>query len=239
MIMIVTFEVILRTLSAFVLLTCIAHILGKQTISQMTYHDYIASITLGSIVGNMTFNTSIHFSNFISALVIFSAIIFIVTLISLKNRNARSLLNGEPTVVIQNGIILEKNLEKLKFTIDSLNQSLRRKDIFDIDEVEYAIIEDDGQLSVLKKPPYRNVIRKDLGINAPPQSTFPIELIMDGQIIDKNFTENHLTKSWLFTELKQRGLTLTDVSYCVQGTHGQLYFDLYKDGITSPIDKES
>lgn len=237
--MTVTFEVILRTLSAFVLLTCIAHILGKQTISQMTYHDYIASITLGSIVGNMTFNTSIHFNNFITALVIFSAIIFIVTLISLKNRNARSLLNGEPTVVIQNGIILEKNLEKLKFTMDSLNQSLRRKDIFDIDEVEYAIIEDDGQLSVLKKPPYRNVIRKDLGINTPPQSSFPIELIMDGQIIDKNFTENHLTKSWLFTELKQRGLTLTDVSYCVQGTHGQLYFDLYKDGITSPIDKES
>ncbi|WP_430509653.1 DUF421 domain-containing protein [Gottfriedia solisilvae] len=237
--MIVTFEVILRTLSAFVLLTCIAHILGKQTISQMTFHDYIASITLGSIVGNMTFNTSIHFSNFITALVIFSTIILIASLVSLKNRNARAIFNGEPTVVIQDGKILEKNLEKLKFTIDSLNQSLRRKDIFDIDEVEYALIEADGQLSVLKKPPYRYVTRKDLGIFTPPQSTFPIELIMDGQIITKNFTQHHLTKSWIFTELKQRGLTLTDVFYCVQGTNGQLYFDLNKDQITSPIDKES
>ncbi|MEH6937055.1 DUF421 domain-containing protein [Bacillus sp. JJ664] len=235
----VTFEVILRTLTAFVLLTFIAHILGKQTISQMTFHDYIASITLGSIVGNLTFNTSIHFSNFITALVIFSTIIFIATLVSLKNRKARALFNGEPTVVIQDGKILEKNMETLKFTIDSLNQSLRRKDIFDIDEVEYALIEADGQLSVLKKPPYRNVTRKDLGITTPLQSTFPIELIMDGQIITKNFTQNQLTKSWILTELKQRGLTLTDVSYCVQGTNEQLYFDLYKDKITSPIDKES
>ena len=237
--MIVTFEVILRTLSAFVLLTLIAHILGKQTISQMTFHDYIASITLGSIVGNLTFNTSIHFSNFITALVIFSTIIFIATFVSLKNRKARALFNGEPTVVIQDGKILEKNMEKLKFTLDSLNQSLRRKDIFDIDEVEYALIEADGRLSVLKKPPYRNVTRKDLGISTPQQSTFPIELIMDCQMITKNFTQNHLTKSWILTELKQRGLTLTDVSYCVQGTNDQLYFDLYKDQITSPIDKES
>lgn len=235
----VTFEVILRTLSAFVLLTCIAHILGKQTISQMTSHDYIASITLGSIAGNLTFNTSIDFSNFITALVIFSTIIFIATLISLKNRKARALFNGEPTVVIEDGKILEKNLKKLKFTLDSLNQSLRKKDIFDIDEVEYAIIEADGQLSVLKKPPYRYVTRKDLGISTPPQSSFPIELIMDGQIITKNFTQHHFTTSWIYTELKQRGLTLTDVSYCVQGTNNQLYFDLYKDKIHSPIDKES
>jgi len=237
--MIMTIEVILRTLSAFVFLTCIAHILGKQTISQMTFHDYIASITIGSIVGNLTFNTSIRFSNFITALVIFSSIIFVVTLVSLKNRNARALFNGEPTVVIENGKILEKNLEKLKFTLDSLNQSLRRKDIFDIDEVEYALIEANGQLSVLKKPPYLYVTRKDLGITTAPQSSFPIELIMDGQMITKNFTQHHLTKSWINTELKQRGLTLSDVSYCVKGTNDQLYFDLYKDKITSPIDIES
>ncbi|QGQ45579.1 DUF421 domain-containing protein [Metabacillus sediminilitoris] len=237
--MVGTFEVIIRTLAAFVLLICIAHLLGKQTISQMTYHDFIASITLGSIAGNLTFNTSIRFSNFITALIIFSTIIFLATLVSLKNRNARAFLNGEPTVVIQDGKILEKNMGKLKFTIDSLNQALRGKEIFDIDEVEYAIVEAGGHLSVLKKPPHRNVTKKDLGIFTPTQSAFPIELIMDGQIIDKNFTQNHLTKSWLFTELDQRGLTLPDVSYCVRGTNGQLYFDLYKDKITSPIDKES
>ncbi|WP_176585922.1 DUF421 domain-containing protein [Priestia megaterium] len=237
--MVETFEIIIRTLIAFVLLICIAHFLGKQTISQMTYHDFIASITIGSIAASLTFNTSIRFSHFIIVLILFSMIIFLATLVSLKSRNARALLSGEPTVVIQDGKILEKNMKKLKFTMDSLNQALRGKDIFDINEVEYATVEANGYLSVLKKPPYRNLTKKDLGIFTPTQSAFPIELIMDGRIIEKNFTQNHLTKSWLFTELEQRGLTLADVSYFVRGTNGQLYFDLYKDKITSPIDIES
>ncbi|MFS0907565.1 DUF421 domain-containing protein [Priestia aryabhattai] len=232
-------EVIIRTLIAFVLLISIAHLLGKQTIAQMTYHDFIASITIGSIAGNLTFNTSIRFSHFIMALIIFSTIIFLATLVSLKNRNLRALLNGEPTVVIQDGKILEENMKKLKFTIDSLNQALRKKDIFDIGEVEYALIEADGHLSVLKKSLYRNSTKKDVGIFTPTESAFPIELIMDGQIIDKNFSQNQLTKSWMFTELEQRGLALPDVSYCVLGTNRQLYFDLYKDKITSPIDTEA
>ncbi|PFH88968.1 DUF421 domain-containing protein [Bacillus sp. AFS088145] len=233
-----TFDVIIRTLSAFVLLICITHILGKQTISKMTYHDYITSITLGSIAGNLAFNTSIHFSNYIIALIIFSTFLFLATLVSLKNKKARALFNGQPTVVIQDGKILEKNIEKLKVTMDSLNQALRRRDIFDIDEVEYAIFEPDGHLSLLKKPLYRFVTREDLGISSPSQSDFPIEIIMDGQIIDKNITQNHLTKDWIVTEIAKRGLKLDDVSYCVRGTNGQLYFDLYKDQIHSPVDIE-
>ncbi|WP_088014339.1 DUF421 domain-containing protein [Gottfriedia acidiceleris] len=236
--MIGTFEVIIRTFSAFVLLICITHLLGKQTISKMTYHDYITSITLGSIAGNLTFNTSIHFSNYITALTIFSTFLFLATLVSLKNKKARALFNGQPTVVIQDGKILEKNIEKLKVTMDSFNQALRRRDVFDIEEVEFAIFEPDGHLSILKKPSYRFVTRKDLGISSPSQSDFPIEIIMDGQIIDKNITQNHLTKDWIVTEIERRGLKLADVSYCVRGTNGQLYFDLYKDQIKSPVDME-
>lgn len=236
--MIGTIEVIIRTLSAFVLLICITHLLGKQTISKMTYHDYITSITLGSIAGNLTFNTSIRISNYFTALIIFSTFLFLATLVSLKNKKARELFNGQPTVVIQDGKILEKNLEKLKVTMDSFNQALRRRDIFDIDEVEFAIFEPDGHLSILKKPLYRFVTREDLGISSPSQSDFPIEIIMDGQFIDKNMTQNHLTKDWIDTEVEQRGLKLADVSYCVRGTNGQLYFDLYNDKIDSPIDIE-
>jgi uncharacterized membrane protein YcaP (DUF421 family) len=236
--MIGSFEVIIRTLSAFVLLICITHLLGKQTISKMTYHDYITSITLGSIAGNLTFNTSIRLSNYIASLIIFSTLLFLATIFSLKNRKARALFNGEPTVVIQNGKILEKNIEKLRITMDSFNQALRRRDIFDIDEVEYALFEPDGHLSVLKKPSHRFVTRNDLGIYSPSHSDFPIEIIMDGQIINKNITQNHLTNDWIITELEQRGLTLADVSYCVRGTNGQLYFDLYKDRINSPVDIE-
>ncbi|MFF2878352.1 DUF421 domain-containing protein [Gottfriedia sp. NPDC057991] len=236
--MIGTIDVIVRTFSAFILLICITHILGKQTISKMTYHDYITSITIGSIAGNLTFNTSIRFSNYLTALIILCTFLFLATLVSLKNKKARAIFNGEPTVVIQDGKILEKNIEKLRISMDSFNQALRRRDIFDIDEVEFAIFEPDGHLSILKKPLYRFVTREDLGISSPSQSNFPIELIMDGQMVDKNITQNHLTKDWIVTEIERRGLKLADVSYCVRGTNGQLYFDLYKDQIKLPVDIE-
>lgn len=234
-----TLEVIIRTVVTFILFIFIAHIIGKQAISQMTYHDFIASITLGSIAGNLTFNTSIHLSNFMIAALLFSGIIFMTTFISLKSRKARAIFNGEPTVVIEDGKILEKNMKKLKLTMDSLNQALREKNAFDIDEVDYATIEADGQLSLLKKKPYQAVTKKDLGILTSGPSSFPVELIMDGQMISKNFEQNHLTKSWLLQEIKRRGLAPSSISYCVRGTNHQLYFDLFDDKITSPIDTES
>jgi uncharacterized membrane protein YcaP (DUF421 family) len=233
------FGIIIRSLAAFLLVTGIVHLLGKQTQSQMTYRDFIASITLGSIAGNLVFNTTIQISTFIASLLFFSGIIFVATLLSLKNTKARAIFNGEPTVIIQNGKLLEKNMKKIKLTLDSMNQALRAKDIFDIDEVEYALIEASGQLSVLKKAPFQNITKKDLGIFTPARPMFPVELIMDGQLFEKNFEENNITKSWFFTELEQRGVSLSDVTYCVRGTNGQLYFDLYKDKISSPVDAES
>ncbi|WP_010631228.1 DUF421 domain-containing protein [Sporolactobacillus vineae] len=232
-------EVAVRTISAFVLFILIAHLIGKQAISQMTYHDFIASITLGSIAGNLTFNTSIRFSNFLVSALLFSAIILLTTYLSLKSRKARAVFSGEPTVVIESGKILEKNLKKLRMTLDSLNQSLREKSVFDISQVDFAVIEADGELSLLKKPPYQNVTRKDLNIPALASSSFPVELIMDGQLIEKNLEQNQLTRNWLDQEIKRRGLELADIVYCVRGTDRRLYFDRGKDGLAAPVDSEA
>jgi uncharacterized membrane protein YcaP (DUF421 family) len=133
-------EVTVRTICAFVLILIITRINGKNTISQMTYHDFVSSITLGAITGNMAFNTYFKLWQLIASLVIFSGIAFIVSLISMKSRKLRKWFSGKPTVLIENGKILEQNLRKLKFSLDTLNQELREKDIFDIEEVEYAVL---------------------------------------------------------------------------------------------------
>lgn len=231
-------EVIFRTFIAFVLLVGTAHILGKQTIAQMNYHDFIATIMIGAIAGNLAFNTGINSIQIITALVVFAAILYVTTLISLKNRKARLIFSGEPTVLIQNGKILEKNIKKLRFSYDSFNQALREKDVFDMAEVEYCVMEADGHLSILKKQPYRTVVKKDIGLFSTTKSMFPLELIMDGKVIEQNFKENQLTKDWFSVELNQRNINLEQVNYCVRGTNGQLYFDLYEDGISTPIDRE-
>lgn len=233
-------EIMIRTSASFILLMIVAHILGKQTISQMTYHDFTAAIMIGAITANMAFNIQLKFWNIITSLIVFSFITFLITFLSLKNRRARKWFSGEPTVVIENGKILENNLKKLKYTLDSLNQALREKEIFNIEEVEYAILEPDGHLSILKKAPYRNVTLKDLSIlTSAPKENFPVELIMDGKIIEKNLEENNIFKDWLYQELEKRSVTVKDVFYAVKGTNNQLVFDFYADNVNSPTDVQS
>lgn len=231
-------EVILRTIIAFALIMIITRILGKHTITQMTYHDFVTSITLGAITANIAYNTFLKSWNLIASLLMFSIISFTIALISLKSRKMRKWFSGRPTIVIENGKILEQNLKKIRFSLDTLNQELREKDVFDIEEVEYAVLEMNGKLSILKKPEYRQLTKKDLSIMSTGKPKFPIELIMDGEVIAENMKQEGLSQDWLYNQLKKRSLTVEEVCYAVRGTNGGLYFDLYKDNIRHPIDTE-
>jgi uncharacterized membrane protein YcaP (DUF421 family) len=231
-------EVILRSITSFSLLLIGARILGKQTISQMTMFDFVAAISLGAISANLAFNTSIKVHHTIIAFTIYVAIIFLIAIISLKNRKGRKFLAGDPTIVMQNGKVLEGNMKKMRYTLDYLNQQLREKDVFNIEEVLFAIVETNGTLTVLKKPQFRNVTRQDLMIAVMPEQKLPIELIMDGEIIKENLEQNNLSYSWLESELKKRNLTKGEVVYAVMAANGNMYVDTFRDHIHSPMDKE-
>jgi len=229
-------EVVVRTIAAFVLLMVTSRILGKQTISNMTFHDFVSGITLGAIAANLAFNNKLNHWLTVVSLLMFFGISFLVSKIALKNRTWNRWVSGTPTVVIENGKILEGNMRKIRYTLDSLAQSLREKDIFNMEEVEYACLEDHGKLSVKKKSEYEWVTRKDLKLHAAPVQSFPVELIMDGRIIEDNLARNGLTVQWLEKTLRQRNKSVSDVFYGVRGTQNQLYFDYYRDDIDKPID---
>ncbi|MFC4766629.1 DUF421 domain-containing protein [Effusibacillus consociatus] len=231
-------EVLIRTVGAFSALLIIARVLGKQTIAQMTYFDFVAAITVGAIAANLAFNTFLKVHHLLISLAIFSCVALASAFISLKSRKARKFLAGDPTVVIQNGKILEHNMRKMRYSFDHLNQALREKNVFNIEEVLFAIVEINGTLTVLKKPQYRTVTRQDLWIAANPEYRLPIELIMDGKIIEKNLRENQIPYSWLESELIKRNLRVDEVAYSVLGGNGHLYIDTYDDKISSPIDQE-
>ncbi|WP_424767824.1 DUF421 domain-containing protein [Paenibacillus sp. sgz302251] len=230
-------EIFIRTILAIVLLLFIAKILGKQTISNMTFHDFVTGIILGAIAANLAFNETIKWSYLILSLVIITITSFLLSVIALKNRKMRSWISGSPTVLIESGKILEDNMRKVRYTLDSLDQALRENGIFNMEEVEYAVLEDNGMVSVLKKEEYQFVTKKDMKIRSTVQS-FPIELIMDGALMEKNLESNGLTKEWLESELRRKGKRISDVFYGVRGTQQQLVFDFYKDGIHKPLDKE-
>jgi uncharacterized membrane protein YcaP (DUF421 family) len=230
-------DIFIRTITALIILLLVARILGKQTISNMTFHDFVTGITIGAIAGNLAFNEKIVVWHLILSLIVITITSYTLSVIAIKSRKLRKWISGSPTVMIEHGKILEDNMKKVRYTMDSLNQSLREKDIFNIEEVEYALLEDNGKLSVLKKDEYRFVTKKDLKMISN-TAFFPVELIMDGEIIEENLGRNGLEKDWLVKELKNRNKKISDVFYAVRGTKKQIVFDFYEDNINKPIDKE-
>lgn len=230
-------EITLRAMIAILMLLLIAKILGKQTVSNLTFHDFVTGIILGSLAANLAFNKQLKSSYMIVALIVIAVTSYLLSLLAIKSRKLRSWISGTPTVLIENGKILDENMKKIRYSLDSLDQALREKEIFDLEVVEYAVLEDNGILSILKKQEYQYVTRKDLKLLSAPQS-FPVELIMDGKLIEDNLKENGLTKEWLENELRRMGKEISDVFYGVRGTQQQLVFDYYEDGIKKSIDKE-
>lgn len=226
-----------RTILAFILLIIISRILGKQIISNMTFHDFASGITLGAIAANLAFNTKIPILYYIFSLAVFTAISYTSSWITLKFPKTRSIISGAPTVLIEKGKILEGNMRKKHFTMDSLNQTLRENDIFNLNEVEYATLETNGQLSVLKKDQYLNLTKQDIHM-AYGVSHFPIELIMDGKLMDRNLRQNKIPEDWVRQQINERGKKLSDIFYAVKTTNGSLVFDYYDDKLNQPFDKE-
>ncbi|MDM5357679.1 DUF421 domain-containing protein [Peribacillus sp. ACCC06369] len=221
-------EIIFRTFTAFILLWVFVQLLGKQTIAQRTYHLYIASITMGTIAGNLAFNIKIKFLYFIIAIIIMGTVVFILNLLAVRNPRFGKWIAGEPATLIQKGQILEESMERMGYSLDSLKQALRGKDIFNIEEVECAILEINGSLSVLKKKQYQNTTKQDLPLLASAGSV-PLELVYDGKILYENLSKHNYDDEWLMAELKKRNLSVFDISYAVIGTKGNLYIDLIKE----------
>ncbi|MGG1658122.1 DUF421 domain-containing protein [Brevibacillus sp. NRS-1366] len=231
-------ETVGRALLAFAIMMIITRFLGKQTIAQMTYHDFVAAITLGALTANIAFNLQIKLWQLIAAILTFSGIAYLLMVLSLKNRYLRKWFSGQPTIIIQNGKILEDNMRKLRLSLDTLNQELRERNIFNIEEVQFATLELNGEVSILRKPEYLPVTRKDLKLKFKKRQWFPIELIMDGKVIHDNLQQNGLQLEWLMAQLNKKGLSIDQVNYAVKSSNGKIIYDLYDDQMANPIDKE-
>lgn len=223
--------VFVRAIMAFLSLLIFTELLGKKQISQLTSFDYILGITIGSIAGSMTTDLSSmawpHWVGLFTWVTAGLAVDFLTT----KSRTAARYIEGEPVIIIMNGKILEKNMRKLRYTASNLQQQLRCKDIFDISEVQFAVLEANGELSVLKNPEFQPVTAKDM--NIPPAKTgIGIDLIYDGIIVDLNLKQINRDRKWLKSELKKQGINdPSEVFLATFEASGTLYIDKFKDKI--------
>lgn len=234
----IVIEAVLRTFVAYFVLMIVALWIGKQVNSHTNYYNFALAITIGSFIANMGFDTNLHFVPMLASFLVLVLIYFFLSLISANSRPFRKWLSGQPTVIIDNGKILDGNMKKVRYTLDDLNQQLREQGVFDIFEVEYALIEVSGKLSVLKKTQFQNVSKKDINpTNVNGNVMLPKELIMDGKVVEKNFNHN-FSKQWLEQELKLRNLQQEAVQYAVISSNGSLFLDLFDDHLKSPLDTE-
>ncbi len=218
----------------FILLIILSRLIGKKLLGQLTFFDFVTGITLGTIGG--AFVTSEVRGNYVLVSAAVLAMLVVVTgIITLKSVTARKLIEGEPVLLMQNGKILEKNMVKIRYNQDDLMMQLREKDIFNYNDVEYAILEPHGKLSVLKKADKRNVTLKDLNITPPINEGVSTEIIRDGRIQAQNLKERGLSHEWLYNQLMTKGVyRVEEIFLATLSANQELFIDKYKDDIANP-----
>lgn len=212
-----------QTILVFIALFAFTRFLGKTQIGQLTFYEYISGITIGSIAGNIVAAEPDKYLNNFYDLIIFIILTYLFSYLTLKNRTIRNIIQGEASLLIENGIILKENMRKIRFDLDELTAQLRQQGIIDIADVQYAILETSGNLSVIKKIEQQTVSKSDLGLT-PAQARYPIELVMDGMLIEENLAKHKISKEWLSSELSLQGIEkVEDVLYGVIDSKGKLF----------------
>lgn len=224
------FEMILRTTVTFVILLILARLLGTKQLSQLTFFHYITGITIGSIAGEIVSHRDTEFVDSIVSLVWWSVLTILATYVAIKWPRVRVILEDEPAIVIKEGKILEDSLKKARLHVDDLTMMLREQSIFSIQDVYYAVMETNGQLSVMKMPEKQTATRADVKAHSSDLKYFPAEVIADGKIVKKNMKELQLDEEWLMKELKRKGIESVDEVYLAQiQTDGSLFIDRKAD----------
>ncbi|MGG4146042.1 DUF421 domain-containing protein [Paenibacillus algorifonticola] len=225
-------EILFRTATSFVVLLVLTRLLGKKQVGHLTFFNYVTGITFGSTTAEIIVNRQITLLQGISSLVLWSLLAFIIALTGLHSVKAREILDGQPTILIKKGEILEKTLTKQHLNIDDLIMLLRNKDVFSPEEVEFAILEPDGKLSVLRKEELLPATKKDIKAALTPIQRIPTELIIDGKIVEKNLVKMDVSFAWLNQQLKKASIhSLDQVFYAELQLDGTLYIDKYQDSI--------
>lgn len=223
--------VALRTVLSFLVLFSLARILGKKQISHLTFFDYVIGIVIGDMASTLALDIEMKIRNGLIGIVIYTLFSIIIAYGAIKSFKFRDLVESSPSILVKNGKIMEKSLFKHKLTYDDLMNGLREKDAFNLSEVEMAILETNGQISVMKKPEYQSLTPKDLGLSME-EDHAPSLVIIDGTLLEKRLNYLGYTRKWLLEEIKKQGASkIEDVFLAQINSNGKVYVDLYKDDI--------
>lgn len=223
---------IIRTVILFVVVVIGLRLMGKRQIGQLQPYELVIVIMLSAIAAVPMGNTGIPLISGLFPILTLLVAQVALSYVSLKSERARGIICGTPSVLIENGRIIEKELARLRYNINDLLEQLRSKDMPNIGDVEFAILETSGQLSVIPKSQRRPIVPADLDLTTNYEG-LPVTLIIDGYVFQKNLHRINLDHSWLESELKKFGVNNTrDVLFASIDTEGKLFFQVKSKAIS-------
>jgi uncharacterized membrane protein YcaP (DUF421 family) len=181
-------------------------VLGKAHFSKLTPFEFVAILVLGDLVGNAVYQPDVTAAQIVYGILIWGLIIYAIGRLTLKSKKMRTLFEGEPSIVIRRGHLQYDVMRRNMLDLDQLLSMLRQQGYFSLREIEYAVLETNGMISVLPKRPYGPPTRADLGLHGV-GGRVPITLILDGRLQSDNLGKASLSESWLKQQLADRGIT--------------------------------
>lgn len=205
----VTIEMVIGFFALFFL----TKILGKTQLSQLTPFDFISALILGELVGNAMYDPDIHIWMILFAISVWGILMYTLEMLTQKSMTFRKILEGAPSIVIRNGNIDRKQLKKNKLDINQLQNLIRQKGHFSLRDIQYAILETNGSISVLPKSDLQPVTRQDLNLKKQ-EPSLPVTLILDGKVLHDNLETAGVDLEWLLRQLSSKNIkAVEDVLY--------------------------
>ena len=228
-------EMIARTTASFFAILFLARIIGKKQLSQLTFFHYVTGITFGSIASEIAAQAETPFWDGLISLFWWGILTVAISYLAIKFEKLRVLFDDKPSIIIQKGTILDRNVRKARLSNDEVLMMLREQNIFSVSDVEYAVFETNGQLSVMKKPAVSNATKQDVKASLTPAQYIPTQVINDGKIIIPNLLELNLTEEWLQKKLKRKNVTSVEDVFLAQVLEdGSLYVSLKEGAPLNP-----
>ena len=200
---------IYRTLLFYIALIVAVRLMGKRQVGQMEPSEFVVTMLVANLAAIPMQDGGIPLLSGLVPILTVLGLELVLSFLSMRSLLLRRLLCGKPVILIENGRILQKNLRRTSITLDELTGHLRQKDVLDIQKVQFAILETDGNLSVFPYPKERPANAKDAGILASAQY-LPVTIIDDGRLLRENLLVAGKTAAWLQRVLGQKNATVGD-----------------------------
>ncbi len=215
--------VFIRTLILYIVVIIAMRIMGKRQIGQLQPFELAVAIMISELASVPMQNTGIPLVNGIIPILTMLTAQILISFISLKSYKARNIICGRPSILISSGKINEQVFRKELYTLTDFLEQLRSKDIYDIADVEFAILETNGQLSVVPKAAKRNLTPEDMNLSVKYEAP-ATDLIIDGELVSSNLKKTGLSKEVLEMELKKIGIrSIKEVFFASIDSDGKLF----------------